>query len=104
MAEFMPTDGEEFERGDHHSCAWDGPQTEEHYRINDYLYLGFKHIEVGEGKGLERRTHYIEHSKLQGDVRYKGRRKDGVFLAPGHVWARWGCYRLWERYATKDLT
>jgi hypothetical protein len=48
MAEFMPADGEEFERGDHQSCARDGPQTEEHYRINDYLYLRLKHIEVGE--------------------------------------------------------
>jgi hypothetical protein len=48
MTEFMPADGEEFERDDHHSCAWDGPQTEEHYRINDYLYLRLEHIGVGE--------------------------------------------------------
>jgi hypothetical protein len=44
MAEFMPADGEEFEGDDHQSCAWDGPQTEEHYRISDYLYLRLKHI------------------------------------------------------------
>jgi len=43
MTEFMPADGEEFEWDNHHSCARDGPQAEEHYRINDY---------------------YIEHSKL----------------------------------------
>ena len=49
MTEFMPADGEEFERDDHHSCARDGPQTEEHYRINDYLYLCLEHIKVGEG-------------------------------------------------------
>ena len=48
MTEFMPADGEEFERDNHHSCAWDGPQTEEHYRINNYLYLRLEHIEVGE--------------------------------------------------------
>jgi hypothetical protein len=48
MAKFMPTDGEEFERGNHQSCAWDGPQTEEHYCINDYLYLRLEHIAVGE--------------------------------------------------------
>jgi hypothetical protein len=52
MTEFMPADGEEFERDNHHSCAWDGPQTEEHYRINDYLYLRLEHIEVGEGQGF----------------------------------------------------
>jgi hypothetical protein len=28
MAKFVPADGEEFERDDHHSCAWNGPQTE----------------------------------------------------------------------------
>ncbi len=48
MAEFMPADGEEFERGDHQPRAWNGPQTEEHYRINDYLYLRLKHMEVGD--------------------------------------------------------
>jgi hypothetical protein len=48
MTEFMPADGEEFEWDNHHSCARDGPQAEEHYRINDYLYLRLEHIEVGE--------------------------------------------------------
>ena len=69
MTEFMPADGEEFERDNHHSCAWDGPQTEEHYSINNYLYLRLEHRHAGEDQGLERRTHYIEHSKLEGDVR-----------------------------------
>ena len=48
MTEFMPADGEEFERGDHQSCARDGPQAEEHYRISDNLYVRFKYMEVGE--------------------------------------------------------
>ena len=48
MAEFMPADGEEFERYDHQSCAWDGPQTEKNYRINDYLYVCLQHIKAGE--------------------------------------------------------
>lgn len=59
MAEFMPADGEEFERDNHHSCTWDGPQTEEHHRINDYLCPGFKHrgkrgLMIREGNALRR--------------------------------------------------
>ena len=53
MTEFMPADGEEFERDNHHSCAWDGPQTEEHYGINNYLHLRLKHIEVGGDLGFK---------------------------------------------------
>lgn len=34
--------------------------------------LRLEHIEVGEDWGIEGKTHYIEHSKLEGDVRYKG--------------------------------
>ena len=43
MAEFMPADGEEFEREDHQSYAGDGPQTEEHDRIDDYLSIRLEH-------------------------------------------------------------
>ena len=48
MTEFVPADREEFERDDHKSCAWDGPQTKEHYRISDHLYVRVRHVEVEE--------------------------------------------------------
>ncbi len=44
MAEFMPADGEKFERDDHHSRAGDGPQTEKYDCIDNYLSTRLKYI------------------------------------------------------------
>ena len=81
MAEFVPADGEEFERGDHQSYAGDGPQTKQHDRIDDYLSIRLENTEVEKGKeGLEWVTHCKEHSQLEGkreiQRKAKGRRKD----------------------------
>ena len=50
MTEFVPADGEKFEGGDHQSYAGDGPQTEEHDRIDDYLSIRLENTEVEKGK------------------------------------------------------
>jgi hypothetical protein len=39
VTEFMPADGEEFERADDQPCARDVPQSEKHDRIDDYLSI-----------------------------------------------------------------
>jgi hypothetical protein len=79
MAEFVPADGEEFERVDQQSHAWDGPQTKEHDRIDDYLSTRLEHTEVEKGGNALRRGHST------GREREDANGEGAWYLAPGHV-------------------
>jgi hypothetical protein len=85
MGELMPANGKEFERGDYQSYAGDGPQTKKYDRIDDYLPIRLEHTKMEMRKGwmgdpLRRAQPTEREREIQ-----EGRRKDGMYLAPGHV-------------------
>jgi hypothetical protein len=79
VAEFMPADGEEFERDDHQSYAWDSPQTKEHDRIDDYLSIRLENTEAEKGERRAGVGDPLRRAQTTGrkNVRYKRKRGGG---------------------------